>query len=177
MYEVQAQTMGHLPVKFGENCIALLARDPNCLYVYWEITEETKNRFLQDFGQEFLGRSVPVLKVTNISASESFYVRINDFSNNWYINVPDPNSLYVVEIGRRISEHFFVSMLNSNCIVTPGNSLSPNTAAYFVNYADLKNGKPDIDEGKIYDSCITSYQSESIFGESSAQSYDIGLKG
>ena len=42
-------------------------------------------------------------------------------------------------------------MLNSNGIVTQGDSMSPDTTAYFANYMDLKNGKAD--PGKIKTSC------------------------
>jgi len=140
MSEVYLQKEGFMPSGYGDSQITLLARDPYWLYAYWELSPESKDAFIRDFGLELWEKSVPALKVTNISKNESFFVRINDFSDSWYINVNDPNCLYVAELGRKVSERFFISIANSNYVSTPGCSVSSNTAAYFINYNDLKNG-------------------------------------
>lgn len=184
------EIVSNLPIKYEQDYIALLARDPHWLYVYWDISENKKNTFFDEFGSEIINKSVPVLKITNLTKNESFYVRINDFSNNWYINVSGSNSIYMVEIGRRISDNFFISILNSNSTVTPGDSVSHDSTAYFVNYNDLKHGRLDLGmvkkfESQVQNKLFAGYigissqefagQSgkESHFGESSAQFYGI----
>lgn len=169
----------HVPTKntCEDNSITLLARDPNWLYVYWELSDSNIKTFIQEFGEELWEKSIPVLKVTNISKNDIFYIRINGFSNNWYINVPDSNCLYMVEIGRKISEHFFISLSNSNCIVTPADFVSPNTTAYFANYTDIKNGilEPVSISGLSSPELFGTMDEESYFGDSSAQLYGINL--
>lgn len=136
---------------YNDNRIVLLARDPHWLYAYWELSEENKKKFYEDFGHELWEKSLPVLKVTNVSKNERFYIRINDFSDNWYINVSDSDSLYVAEIGRMVSGQFFINLASSNYTVTPGENVSMNTSAYFINYKDTKNGTLDPKSGKIYE--------------------------
>ena len=169
MSGMDPQVLHQLPVKCDKDYITLLARDPHWLYVYWEISENRKILFLKEFGIDFAEKSVPVLKITNISKNESFYVRINDFSNNWYIHVPDSNNLYMAEIGRRVSEDFFVSLLNSNSILAPGDSMSSDNTAYFINYTDLRNGKLDGGIMKTFDFQTVKQPPAGFFGTSSLE--------
>jgi hypothetical protein len=166
-----ARVSNHPHQKNGDNCITLLARDPNWLYVYWDIPAEKSAAFSAELGEELWKRSVPALKVSNITRNESFFVRINEFSDNWYINVQDSNNLYMVEIGRKISENYFISMSGSNGVVTPSDYVSPDTTACFVNYADLKNGRFEFRTDKARDSFIYDYAAEGISGLSSPGLY------
>lgn len=150
MSELHPYTEDIFHEKWGRDRMVLMARDPHWLYAYWEISENTKNMLSNDFGKDFLEKSVPVLKITNITRNQSFYVRINDFSDNWYVNVPHSNSIYVAEIGRRISENFFVSILDSNSVITQNDGVSSDTTAYFADYMDIRNGKPDAITQRIY---------------------------
>ena len=163
----------------ADSCITILARDPNWLYVYWDIPKEKNTTFLAELGEELWKRSIPALKVSNITRNESFFVRINEFSDNWYVNVQDSNNLYMVEIGRKISENYFIGMSSSNSIITPSNYVSPDTNACFVNYVDLKSGRVEIQTGKVYDSFMYSHATEgisSLSGESSAALYGKSLQ-
>lgn len=135
-----------------DSSIVLMTRDPHSIYAYWQVSESAKNKFLEELGRELWEKSFPVLKVTNVSRNESFFVRINEFSDNWYINVPDPNSLYVAEIGRMTAGMFFIGLASSNYVVTPGDSVSSNTASHFVDYRDLKKGVPDFDSKQVFES-------------------------
>jgi Uncharacterized protein conserved in bacteria len=148
---LNAQNDHKSPVVCEQDCLTLLARDPHWLYVYWEISDDRRKLLLDEFGMDFMERSIPVLKITNITKNDYFYVRINEFSNSWYLNVPDSNSIYVVEIGRKISDNFFISILNSNSTITPNDSLSYDTTACFVNYTDLRDGKLSLEDAKKYD--------------------------
>lgn len=176
MSEVQTHSTYHLPSGYDDNRIVLLARDPHQLYAYWEISNTKKNTFFGEFGYELWERSVPVLKVTNVSKNSSFYIRVNDFSNNWYVHVTDPNCLYVAEIGRRVSEEFFINLASSNYIVTPAENISQNTASYFINYRDLRCGRLDPDTGKIYETYDFKLHARGVLGLSSPELYGINLE-
>lgn len=152
MAEAHPQDKTFLPLGYNDNRITLLARDPHWLFAYWEVSEDRKNSFFQQFGETLWKNSVPVLRVTNVNNNSSFYIKVNDYANNWYINVPDANCLYVAEIGRRVSEEFFISLASSNSTSTPGNSISANTTVNFVNYNELKGSTSSPSEEKACES-------------------------
>jgi hypothetical protein len=176
MSVVHTKSAFNLPLGYNDNRVILLARDPHLLFAYWEISEEKKNEFIGEFGHELWEKSTPFLKVTNVSCNISFYIRINDFSNNWYINVEDSNCLYVAELGRRISDKFFINLASSNYINTPNDAVSTNVAGHFINYNTLKNGTLDVNSGKIYETYEYKLQTKAIFGVSSQELFGINFK-
>lgn len=176
MSDVHINGTYNLPASYYDSYIVLLAKDPNCLFAYWELSDEKKKTFLAEFGYEFWERSVPVLKVTNITKHTNHFLKINDFSNNWYIDVDDPGSMFVAELGRRVSDQFFINLASSNYTETPDNTVSSNTAAYFINYKDFKNGKMDMESGKIYETYALKTQSKAISGISSPELFGINMQ-
>jgi hypothetical protein len=169
MSELQTKDTYTLPTAYNDNEIILLARDPHWLYVYWQISETRKSNFINEFGEGLWERSVPVLKVTNISKNTNTYIRINDFSNNWFINVEDTNSLYLAELGRKIADQFFINLASSNYISTPSNSISTNSNTHFIDYRELQHSKLNLNAGKMYDSATIHKASGLIFGPSSSE--------
>lgn len=145
MSEVHSPYQENVPSWDNEIKVVLLPKDPNWLFAYWEFPEEKKSLFIQEFGHELWERSVPVLKIVNVSRNTSFYIRLNDFSNSWYINVPDGDSLYVAELGRKVSDRFFINLADSNYVSTPGENTSSNASVYFIDYKELRNGRPEIE--------------------------------
>ncbi len=148
---INAQNQYFLPSAYDDNQITLLARDPFCLYAYWEISGEKKNDFYGYFGRGFWDKSTPALKITNITRNNAFYIRIDDLTNNWYVNVSDANNVYFAEIGRIAKDEFFISFAASNQIATPRFSISDNASAHFADYRDLKPEGPGPRRGGLYE--------------------------
>jgi len=169
MCSVCHQSKYDLPSCYNDNSITLLARDPHWLYAYWEISDERRDFFFKDLGHELWEKSVPVLKITNVSKNENTFVRINDFCSSWYINVPDTNCLYTAEIGRRVSERFFINLASSNYAATPCNNISVNNTMLFVNYVDFKNKQQNSKTVEIYESCDLKLHFNDAFGISSIE--------
>lgn len=128
-----------LPISYNESKIKLLVRDPKCIFAYWEISDEDKKSIVNILDKDIIKRSIPVLKVNNISGNKYFFVEINEFACSWYISVEDAGSIYNVEIGRKIND-YFISILSSNYCQTPSNSLSNNTNTLFADCRDLTKG-------------------------------------
>ena len=90
-----------LPFRYNETTIRILAQTPTNLFVYWEISDETREQLKNQYGEYDFQITKPVLVVHNVTFNYSFEIDINDFANSWYFNVNDSNSEYKVELGRR----------------------------------------------------------------------------
>jgi hypothetical protein len=175
MSELQTKCSCHQPLGYDDNKIVLLARDPHWLYAYWEISETKKNSFKTEFGEGLWDRSIPAIKIINVSKNTSNTIRVNDFSDSWFIKVDDANAIYVAELGRVVANQFFVNLTCSNYVSTPSNSISANTGAYFVDYKDLRNGRLDLESGQIYETFEIQTDINTKLGLSSAELFNENL--
>ena len=108
-----------LPYRYNETIVKILYQTPTVLFVYWDISDSDKDRFLKEYGENFFYNTKPILKVFNLTKNYSFEVEINDFANSWYIQVNDANCDYKVELARRTftqennpSDYIYVSTSN-----------------------------------------------------------------
>lgn len=136
MSEMQPAHEYALPEGYEDTRAVLMARDPHWLYLYWNIAEGTAKSFYDELGGELWDKSTPVIKVTNVSLNKRHYIRINDFSTSWYINVPDARCMYTAEIGRKISDGIFISFAASNFVETPGDNMGSPAAPLFVDFRE-----------------------------------------
>lgn len=90
-----------LPFRYNETVVKILAQTPTNLFVYWEISDETREQLKNQYGEYVFQITRPVLVVHNVTLNYSFEIDINDFANSWYFNVNDSDSEYKVELGRR----------------------------------------------------------------------------
>jgi len=139
-----------LPQKYNDNSIVLVAQNPHLLYAYWEISEDRKSEFIDCFGQELWNTSIPALKVINITKNKTSFIRINEYSTSLYIDVTDADCYYIAEVGRKISDSFFISLAQSNCVNTPSSTFSNNTTAVFTDYKLFRNGKDIQNTHELY---------------------------
>lgn len=129
----------YLPLGYNDNKIVLLVRDPLCLFAYWEISNDKKQNFINQFGQDSWNNSKPVIKLTNKNNGIVKYIEINDFANNWYIEVEQANCMYSAEIGRMVDNNSFISLAASNTAKAPSNKPSKNRSVVFANYKNVKS--------------------------------------
>ena len=78
-----------------------MAQTPNILFVYWDISDNDREKFENKYGKNFFYITKPVLVVHNLTDNYTYEISINDFANNWYIHVNDSKCKYVIELGRR----------------------------------------------------------------------------
>lgn len=90
-----------LPYNYNQTIVKVLAQTPTTLFVYWEVSEDDKNKFKQAYGENFFEVTKPVLILYNDTLNYSFEIEINDFANSWYIHVNDSKCDYHVEFGRK----------------------------------------------------------------------------
>lgn len=115
-----------LPASYNQTTVKLLFQTPKKLFVYWEISETDKQKFLDKNGKNFFEETTPFLVVKNISKNYSFEVEVNDFANSWYFDVPDSNCEYEVSL---IRKH---KVTKSPTLITSSNELEvPNNTILF----------------------------------------------
>ena len=120
-----------LPYRYNQTVVKILAQTPNTLFVYWDISDADREKYVKDFGENFFDITVPVLIVHNKTMNYSFEIEINDFANSWYFNVNDAKCDYEIELGRR-AKHNSISLPNNYIYVTSSNVIeSPNNHILF----------------------------------------------
>ena len=115
-----------LPYRYNQTVVKILAQTPNILFVYWDISDNDRNNFVSQYGENFFNNTVPVLLVINKTMNYSYEVQINDFANSWYLHVNDANCEYQVELGRRNKENHQNYYSNYYYVTTSNNLDMPN---------------------------------------------------
>lgn len=90
-----------LPYRYNQTLVKLLYQTPTTLFIYWDISDEDREKFKETYGEDFFEKTKPVLIVHNETKGYSFEVEINDFANCWYLNVNDSKCKYKIELGRK----------------------------------------------------------------------------
>ena len=90
-----------LPYRYNQTIVKLLYQTPTTLFIYWDISDEDREKYKETYGKDFFEKTKPVLIVHNETKNYSFEVEINDFANCWYLNVNDSKCKYKIELGRK----------------------------------------------------------------------------
>lgn len=105
-----------LPSKYNKTIVRLLVQSPTRMFVYWEVDEDSIKYF--ESTKMNYSSARPVLKVKNITMNYSYDIPIDPFTNNYYIDVKDPDCEYQVELGR-VQNDTFVNLYTSNSATVP----------------------------------------------------------
>ncbi len=90
-----------LPYRYNQTVVKILAQTPTMLFIYWDLSDDDRNSYIQKYGESFFNDTKPVLIITNKTMNYTFEVEINDFANSWYLPLNDPDCDYSVELGRK----------------------------------------------------------------------------
>lgn len=160
-----------LPFRYNQTIVKVLAQTPNTLFIYWDISDEDRESYIQKYGANFFHHTKPYLIITNETLNYHFEVEINDFANSWYLHINDANCKYKVELIRKFivsstpesltsysdkttstQIHFEPYHLNDCVYITSSNEMeSPNDHILFDklgNTVFFKNTKNNIMEEK-----------------------------
>lgn len=136
-----------LPYRYNQTVVKLLFQTPTTLFVYWDITDGDRQRYIKDYGENFFNNTRPVLIVHNETKNYTYELDINDFANSWYLTVPDADCKYVIELGRRPNNNE-ISIPNDYLYITSSNQLdAPNDKILFepkdgiITYKNAKTHK------------------------------------
>ena len=145
-----------LPYRYNQTIVKLLYQTPTTLFIYWDISDEDREKFKETYGEDFFEKTKPVLVVHNETKGYSFEVEINDFANCWYLNVNDSKCKYKIELGRKPFEvmyngevtevkttpkitHNYIPITSSNEVESPNDHIlfeKKQEMVYFKNVKD-----------------------------------------
>ena len=148
-----------LPYRYNETVVKILAQTPKRLFVYWDVADSDRERYIKAFGENFFNDTYPVLLIHNDDKNYTFEVPINDFANSWYLDISDPKSKYTIQLGRKFREQAKLVTINREQVrdeniiiqndylpITTSNTLEvPNDHILFENlkpyvvYRNVKN--------------------------------------
>ena len=131
---VQVLEYYDLPYRYNQTIVKLLYQTPNILFIYWDVCDDDRKRFVEQYGDNFFNDTVPVLVIHNETLNYSFEVEIDDFANSWYLHVNDSNCKYKVELGRRPKQFASspINIENNYLYISDSNEMnSPNDRILF----------------------------------------------
>ena len=136
-----------LPYRYNQTVVKLLAQTPKTLFIYWDISDDDREKYKEQYGEDFFETTRPVLIVHNDSLNYSFEVEINDFANSWYLHVSDSKCDYRIELGRRPiqkteklnTDYIYISA--SNEIESPNDRILFNKEQKMVYFRNVKTGE------------------------------------
>ena len=135
-----------LPYRYNQTVVKVLAQTPTNLIIYWDISDKDREKYKEQYGEDFFETTKPVLIIHNTTMNYSFEIDINDFANSWYLHVNDAKCDYQIELGRRpIKENpkidtDYIYISTSNNIESPNDHILFNKEQKMVYFRNVKTG-------------------------------------
>lgn len=115
-----------LPYQYGKDKIVLQVRDPWWLHSYWEVTQDTWEK-LKTRLKDLFWSAKKVLRVYDVSqinfnggnAHRFFDIEVSPESHSWYIDTGGPGRSWCVDLGLRLANGEFITIVRSNTVHTP----------------------------------------------------------
>lgn len=136
-----------LPYRYNQTVVKILAQTPNTLFVYWDISDDDRKNYIEQYGEYFFNNTKPVLIVHNKTKNYDYEVDIDDFANSWYLRLIDSDCDYQIELGRRpINEYAnvpdnYLYITTSNQIESPNDHILFDKLSHFVYFKNVKTNE------------------------------------
>jgi len=132
-----------LPEGYGSTEAVLLPRDPNWMFVYWEVADKTKTEVCGKYGSDIFQKSKQVIRVYDITGAEAadtggqkyFDIAVMIDAKNWYINVHESGRTYCCEVGLLTPEGDFICLVRTNEVKLPAGRVSDATDEKWMSVA------------------------------------------
>lgn len=121
-----------LPKSYGRTEAFLLPKDPEWMYMFWEITPATYDYIKQQNGWDIFDKSKAVVRLHNVTdvrfdggnSHEHWDISVIFDALSWYLQVPKAGESYVAELGLVTPEGNFILIARSNPTATPPGKIS-----------------------------------------------------
>lgn len=120
---------GELPAAYGTTEAALLPRDPNWMFLYWEITESSRRRLALERGPDIFERGRETLRVHELEPAglgrrRYFDIPVMFRAGSWYVHVSENGGSYSCELGLAMPDGEFISVVGTNHVNLPPGRVS-----------------------------------------------------
>lgn len=126
--ERQHPSMRALPVEYGKERVALLARDPDTVFCYWEVPAARldKERARQGKDSRLCVRIYDVtgIQFDGTNATSFFDQEVYERVGSWYFDLRRPAHAFCADIGLRTRGGQFRTISRSNILFTPPGGVS-----------------------------------------------------
>lgn len=122
-----------LPEGYGATEAALLPRDPNWMFIYWEITENSRNNTRKQHGQDVFEKGRQVIRVYDMTGADGagptryFDIPVMLEAKSWYVNVQESGRAYCCEVGLVMPDGSFIGLVKTNTVNLPAGRVSDVT--------------------------------------------------
>lgn len=120
-----------LPDSYGTTEASLLPRDPNWMFIYWEITENSKQEACRLHGEDIFKKGRQVIRVREVTADDAagkyFDIPVMHDAKSWYVNVQESGRAYCCEVGLALPDGTFISLVKTNTVNLPAGRVSDVT--------------------------------------------------
>jgi hypothetical protein len=119
-----------LPEGYGNTEAALLPRDPNWMFVYWEITENSRKNLCREHGDDIFQKGRQVIRVYDMdggTSSKFFDIAVMFEAKSWYVNVQEGGRPYCCEVGLAMPDGKFIGIVKTNTVNLPAGRVSDVT--------------------------------------------------
>lgn len=173
-----------LVYRYNETIVKILAQTPKRLFVYWDISDNDRQKYVQTFGENFFEKTYPVLLVYNEDRKYVKEVVVNDFANSWYIDIQDPKNKYIIQLGRKfrqiphdinmenvmkrdiILKTDYLPLANSNQLEVPNDHVLLENLPRFITFRNVKTNQEFVkDIGDFKDAFGNNYSVDGFYNE------------
>lgn len=133
-------TYFEIPYTYNDTTIKVLAQNPFSLYIYWDINDNDRLKLIQTYGDDIFSKTKPFLIVKNETTGNCFDIEINDFANNWYVNVVDTKCKYTVTLVRKFNEsnNNYITIVSSNTVESPNDHVLIEEMPEIISFVNVK---------------------------------------
>ena len=106
-----------LPYRYNETVVKILAQTPKRMFVYWDISDNDREKYVKTFGEDFFYKTYPVLLLYNEDKKYVKEIPIDDFANSWYIDIQDPKTKYTIQLGRKFRDYSGIANIDMKKVI------------------------------------------------------------
>ena len=159
-----------LPYRYNETVVKILAQTPKRMFVYWDISDNDRQKYINTFGNDFFDKTYPVLLLYNEDKKYVREITINDFANSWYIDIEDPKTKYTIQLGRKFKDYSvalavnhqkvaenniivqtdYLPFANSNVLEVPNDHVLLETLPDYITFRNVKTNQETVKAIKAF---------------------------
>ena len=115
-----------LPDEYGKDRVVLLVVDPSFVFTYWEVTNDSLRRSLEQAGHagKLTLRFYDISQTGTTHGSRFWDVEVFDRLGNWYLRLANPEQRLCLDIGVKNAAGEFFTISRSNIMKLPPQGLA-----------------------------------------------------